>query len=123
MVDLPTSEESTLNFEKKYILYGSLLHLPVAFFFIYAYLTLLVCAMSYYIIHQRAHKDTRWARKYLPWHYEHHLGIDQNCNWGVRLPIFDIVLGTRKRFIDTPQERLLYVLSEENNNELKRERK
>ena len=111
MVDLPETKNSTLNFEKKYLLYGSLLHLPLAFIFVYAYITLLVCALSYYIIHQRAHRDISWARRHLPWHYEHHLGIDQNCNWGVRLPFVDILMGTRKHFIGSTKERLLYIMA------------
>jgi hypothetical protein len=109
MVDLPKNKNSTLDFEKKYLLYGSFLHLPLAFFFIYAYLTLLVCACSYYYIHQKAHGDIFWARKNVPWHYEHHLGLDQNSNWGVRLPMIDIITGTRKHFIDTPRERVIYI--------------
>ena len=111
MVDDCDQSESTLSFEKRYLVLGSLLHLPLVFFFIYSYVTLLVCACSYYIIHQRAHRDIVWARRWLPWHYEHHIGLDQNCNWGVRLPIIDILFGTRKHFIGTKKERLKYILA------------
>ena len=110
MIDDFTSR-STLNFEKKYLILAVVLHLPLVFLFPYAFITLILCAITYYIIHKQAHRDMRWARRNVPWHYEHHLGIDQNCNWGVRLPIVDIIMGTRKHFINTPQEKRMYIIA------------
>jgi hypothetical protein len=52
----------------------------------------------YYVIHKRAHLDRAWAKTNLPWHYEHHMGKDQNANWCVTHPWFDHVMGTRKRY-------------------------
>jgi sterol desaturase/sphingolipid hydroxylase (fatty acid hydroxylase superfamily) len=57
--------------------------------------------VRYYLIHRRAHLDPDWARVHLPWHYDHHMGRDQNANWCVTHPFFDIVMGTRKEFVCT----------------------
>lgn len=60
--------------------------------------TLWYSAVKYYRVHKRAHLDTEWAKEHLPWHYDHHMGKDQNANWCVTHPFFDHVLGTRKRY-------------------------
>jgi hypothetical protein len=52
----------------------------------------------YYRVHKRAHLDVEWARENLRWHYDHHMGRDQNANWCVTYPWFDIILGTRKEY-------------------------
>jgi hypothetical protein len=52
----------------------------------------------YYVIHKRAHLDRDWAKTNLPWHYDHHMGKDQNANWCVTHPWFDHVMGTRKLY-------------------------
>ena len=36
------------------------------------------------------------GKQHLPWHYDHHMGRDQNANWCVTHPLFDNVMGTRK---------------------------
>jgi hypothetical protein len=75
--------------------------LPVAPFFVG---TLYYCAVNYYRKHKRSHLDPDWAREHLPWHYDHHMGPDQNANWCVTRPWFDHVLGTRKPYAGTPRE-------------------
>lgn len=71
---------------------------PVAPFFVGAcwYST-----YNYYRTHKRAHLDPEWARRRLPWHYDHHMGPDQNANWCVTRPWFDYVMGTRKPYLGT----------------------
>lgn len=66
---------------------------PVAPFFIG---TLWYRMWRYYVLHKRSHLDTEWAKEHLPWHFDHHLGKDQNANWCVTHPWFDHVMGTRK---------------------------
>jgi len=58
--------------------------------------TLLFRMWRYYGLHKRAHLDREWAKQHLPWHYDHHMGKDQNANWCVTHPWFDHVMGTRK---------------------------
>ena len=59
---------------------------------------------NYYYTHKRAHLDPEWARRKLPWHYDHHMGPDQEANWGVTRPWFDILLGTRIPYVGTERE-------------------
>lgn len=60
--------------------------------------------LLYYFVHKKAHRDPAWMRRYLPWHYDHHLGRNQHANWCVTYPLADYVLGTREKWADTPNE-------------------
>ena len=74
---------------------------PVAPFFTG---TLLYSGVHYYRCHKRAHLDPAWARAHLPWHYDHHMGPDQDTNWCVTRPWFDQVMGTRRPYVGTEAE-------------------
>ncbi len=74
---------------------------PVAPFFAG---TLLYSAWNYYRVHTKAHLDPDWARAHLSWHYDHHMGPDQNANWCVTRPWFDHVMGTRRPYVGTEKE-------------------
>lgn len=50
----------------------------------------------YYVLHKKSHLDHEWAKQHMPWHYDHHMGKDQNANWCVTHPWFDHIMGTRK---------------------------
>lgn len=52
-------------------------------------------AVNYYYIHRRAHLEPMWAKKKIPWHYDHHMNSNQDANWCVTKPWFDYLLGTR----------------------------
>ena len=52
-------------------------------------------ACNYYYIHRRAHLESDWAMKKIPWHYDHHMNSNQDANWCVTKPWFDYFLGTR----------------------------
>lgn len=75
--------------------------LPIAPFFTGAYLYGLA---RYYRVHKRAHQDPEWAREHLPWHYDHHMGPNQDANWCVSKPWFDQLMGTREPYVDTARE-------------------
>jgi len=92
------------------LLYIPLIHLPILFFNVYFYITLLASMAVYIAVHARAHKDIHWARKYVPWHYDHHMAPNQHANWGIRLPIFDYLFGTRKIYKGTKKEKIKYKL-------------
>ena len=81
--------------ELKGLIALGLLHAPIAILWPFAYVMLIWSAVNYFLVHRKAHQDFRWARDHLPWHYDHHMGPDQNMNWGVRLPWVDILMGTR----------------------------
>lgn len=58
----------------------------------------------YHQVHKRSHTDPDWARRWVPWHYDHHMGPNQDANWGVVLPWWDHVLGTREVYYGTERE-------------------
>lgn len=66
--------------------------------------TLWTHGLLYYTLHRRSHLDPEFARRWLPWHYDHHMGPDQNANWCVTWPLFDWIMGTRKVYFGTERE-------------------
>ena len=83
-------------FEVLSLLAGALIHLPLVFFFPYAYITLLLCVGQYYWLHRKAHIDVEWGKKNMPWHYKHHMSKDQHKNWGVRSDMIDKIMKTNQ---------------------------
>jgi len=75
----------------------SMIHLPIYFFMPYFYYTLIVCVIRYFYVHQKSHINVEWGRKKVPWHYEHHMGKNQDANWGVTTDIWDTILNTKRR--------------------------
>lgn len=75
--------------------------LPVAPFFVG---TVFAWGAYYHRVHKRAHQDPEWAREHLPWHYDHHMGPNQDANWCVTKPWFDQILGTREPYVGTERE-------------------
>ncbi len=71
---------------------------PIAPFFTGA---VVYSAVNYYRVHKRAHLDPEWGKEHLPWHYDHHMGPNQDSNWCVTKPWFDDLLGTRERYLGT----------------------
>ena len=59
-------------------------------------------------MHRKSHIDVEWAKKNMPWHYDHHLGLDQDSNFGIRSDIMDRLLYTRKPYIGTVR----YIMNE-----------
>ena len=78
-----------------------MIHVPIYFFMPYFYFTLMVCSVRYFYVHQKSHIDIKWGIQKIPWHYDHHMGKDQDANWGVTTDIWDIILKTRKKGIKT----------------------
>lgn len=74
---------------------------PIAPFFVG---TVWYSLVHYHAVHKKAHQDPGWAREHLPWHYDHHMGPDQDANWCVTRPWADILLGTRKPYAGTEAE-------------------
>ncbi len=68
---------------------------PLALFSIWLWFGLVFHAHVYYFVHRKSHIDVEWGKKWIPWHYDHHMGKDQNSNWGVTNSIFDYLFGTR----------------------------
>lgn len=62
-------------------------------------------AANYYRVHKKSHLDPEWAKEKLTWHWDHHMGPDQDANWCVTYPLFDHIMGTRKPFYGTLAEK------------------
>lgn len=75
---------------------------PIAPFFT---ATIWYSAIHYHRTHKRSHLDPEWARENVPWHYDHHMGPDQDANWCVTRPWFDEIMGTRIPYVGTERER------------------
>lgn len=69
--------------------------LPLAIISFWLWFGLVFHAHIYYYVHRKTHLDVEWGKKWFPWHYDHHMGQNQNANWGVTNPVFDWILGTR----------------------------
>lgn len=67
--------------------------------------TLYFHALMYFVLHRKSHLDPEWAKKYLPWHYDHHMGKNQDANWCVTYPLWDHILRTREHFINKKLDR------------------
>ncbi len=76
--------------------------LPVAPFFTS---TVWYGLINYYRVHKRSHEDPEWGREHVPWHYDHHMGPNQDANWCVTKPWFDKVMGTRLHYAGTEKEK------------------
>ncbi|MEQ1067380.1 sterol desaturase family protein [Acinetobacter sp. XH1741] len=50
---------------------------------------------NYWRVHSKSHLDPEYAKKRIPWHYDHHMTSNQNANWCVTKPWFDYIMGTR----------------------------
>jgi hypothetical protein len=75
---------------------------PVAPFFT---ATVWYSAVRTYRAHKRAHLDVEWAKRHVPWHYDHHMGPDQDANWCTGAPWFDWIMGTRRPYLGTERHR------------------
>ena len=76
----------------------SLLHLPLVLINPIFYITLVLCSIRYYRIHKKSHLDVELCKKHLPWHYDHHMGQNQDANWGVTTDWVDRLMGTRIKY-------------------------
>ncbi len=84
------------DFETAFLTFLALIHIPVAIYSPAAYAVLAWSAFAYFIVHAATHLFPGTLSKVFPWHTWHHLGKNQNVNYGVRLPIIDMLVGTYK---------------------------
>ena len=70
---------------------------PLILISAWLWIFLMIHVCTYYYLHRKMHLNPAWCKKYFSWHWRHHMGKDQNSNWGVTTPIFDYVFGTVKK--------------------------
>mgnify|MGYP002885548103 CR=1 FL=1 len=59
---------------------------------------------NYYLLHRWAHLRPAWCRRWMPWHYDHHMAPNQDMNWCVTWPLMDHLMGTRLVWVGTEKE-------------------
>ncbi len=92
----------------KEIFYLTLLisaHIPLFIFFPFFTSALFYSALEYYYLHRKSHLDPEWAREHLPWHFDHHMALTQDMNWGVRSDWVDQMFKTRLEYLGTSKEK------------------
>lgn len=98
--DFPPSTWDEGVSELFYLLVVWVTSLPSYYISPWLCLSLTAHACAYYFLHRKFHLSPQWGRRWMPWHWDHHMGPDQNCNWGVTSPIFDVLFGTRRPIKD-----------------------
>lgn len=83
------------------------LFVPVLFFVPWVYAGMLSWLFIYYSVHTYSHKNPEWAKKWLRWHYDHHMGRNQDANWAVTFPLGDYLMGTRVHYVEDEKGRLV----------------
>ena len=71
--------------------------LPIFWYniFLWAGLTTHICL--YYYMHRKFHLNPIWGKRWMRWHWEHHMK-NPNKNYGVVTCWVDYLLGTRKKY-------------------------
>ena len=72
-------------------------NMPLFWLFPVAATTMTIYSFVYYFAHRKLHLDVQWGKKWMPWHFDHHMGKNQDLNWCVVFPLWDHILGTRKK--------------------------
>ncbi len=75
----------------------SIIHFPILFFMPYFFIGICLYMCRYFYLHRRAHLDVEWGKKKMPWHYDHHMGKNQDSNWGVTVEWPDRLFNTREK--------------------------
>lgn len=99
--NIKPGDEGFWNASGKEIFGLGLLFLPSLLACSVAPMFTVACALSavlYFYVHRKSHLDVEWGKKWLRHHYDHHQGTNQNLNWCVTHPLWDIILKTRVRY-------------------------
>ena len=62
------------------------------------FITLVSYSIVYYIVHGYSHLNPSWSKRWVPWHYDHHMGKNQDANWCVLFPMADYMFGSRVKY-------------------------
>ena len=85
--------------ETKITVAAMILHSPLFIFLPAFTTTVLSYAFVYLVLHRKTHQHIEFFKKWCPWHYEHHMGRNQNANWCVVCPLMDHIMGTREKWL------------------------
>ena len=96
----PDYKERLFHKETYLTIVAILLHVPLIFVWPYFALTAIAYGLLYMVLHRLSHTYVEFFKKWMPWHYEHHMGRNQNANWCVICPLMDYLLGTRVKWLN-----------------------
>ena len=82
----------------------SVIQIPSFFLFPLYSATMIFMALAYFLVHRKSHLDPEWGKRWAPWHYDHHMGKNQDANWCVTFPLWDYILGTRKHYLKVQKD-------------------
>lgn len=91
------SKESNARIEILQIIGLSIILLPICFISFYVYLGMIFNGFLYFIMHRWMHLHPKISKKYFRWHWEHHMGKNQDSNWCVTFPITDWLIKKFRR--------------------------
>ena len=74
-----------------------LIHLPIIFISVGFWFGVTLYAIAFKIIHGLQHRYPDFTKKYMKWHWDHHMK-SSNKNFGVVVPWMDYLFGTRKKY-------------------------
>jgi len=77
------------------LILAAIIHFPLWYVSKIFYLTIIFCAIRYFYMHRKSHLNVEWGKKNMPWHHDHHMGKNQDANWGVTTDFIDLLMGTR----------------------------
>lgn len=98
--NLDTDYRSKLFHNETYLtLLAISLHLPLVSVWPAFAWTSIIYASIYMVLHRMSHTYVDFFKIWMPWHYEHHMGKNQNANWCVVCPLMDHIAGTREKWI------------------------
>ena len=76
-----------------------MLHLPIVYVSFGFWMGVTVFAILFKILHGIQHARPSFTKKYMKWHWDHHMKTP-NKNFGVVVPWMDYIFGTRKKYLD-----------------------
>ncbi len=80
---------------------GVLAHLPLLWVWAPFAFTAMIYGVVYMFLHRMTHTYVDFFKRWMPWHYEHHMGKNQNANWCVICPLMDHLMGTRDKWLNS----------------------
>ncbi len=73
------------------------IHFPIFFISLGFWLGITFYALCFKVLHGIQHKYPEFTKKYMVWHWEHHMK-NSNKNFGVVVPWMDYLFNTRKKY-------------------------
>jgi sterol desaturase/sphingolipid hydroxylase (fatty acid hydroxylase superfamily) len=64
----------------------------------------LLLLVRYFYIHKKSHLNVNLAKQNVPWHWDHHMGKNQDANWGVTTDMWDLIMKTRIKHLEDLKE-------------------